>query len=92
MAKLWLGHDSGTHTHPCARGEGKLYMPFRHFMAGGIKYASAYFDEVICEISKLYHARSLGYRMCDERTDRSPDGRTNNPEAVYPSTSLKLGA
>ena len=29
--KLWVGHESGTHTH----GQGKLYMPFRHFMAGG---------------------------------------------------------
>ena len=37
--KLWVGHESETHKHALthAHGHGKLYMPFRHFMAGGIK-------------------------------------------------------
>ena len=34
--KLWVGHEYGTHTH----GQGKLYMPFRHFMAGHKKKIS----------------------------------------------------
>ena len=43
-AKLWPGHGSGTHTHTHTHihththththTEGKLYVPFRHFMAG----------------------------------------------------------
>ena len=30
--KLWVGQESGTHTH--THGQGKLFMPFRHFTAG----------------------------------------------------------
>ena len=72
MAKLRPGHDSGTHkthTYTHTHGQGKLYMPYSHFMAGGIKIKMSSAAIATLRVSYFFFYTVLVIMYCEQLFD-----------------------